>query len=143
MGSPAPPVPGPPASSLEHLESASAPGAGPETTKKAAPAALRSFLRNFLSDDLGSFRSEINLKDHGDQSGTEVRDVTVQEVADMHPDLRSLTLSGCDQITDVGLWALARPPGKGRVEAKRAGARSGSGAGVSRRRADARRPSAR
>ena len=93
-------------------------GVGPETTVpegtgagsggRVAPAALRSFLRNFLSDDLGSFRSEINLKDHGDQSGTEVRDVTVQEVADMHPDLRSLTLSGCDQITDVGIWALAR-----------------------------------
>ena len=72
------------------------------------PKALQSFLRNFLSDDLGSFRSEINLKDHGDQSGTEVRDVTIQEVADMHPDLRSLTLSGCSEITDVGLWALAR-----------------------------------
>jgi len=72
------------------------------------PKALQSFLRNFLSDDLGSFRSEINLKDHGDESGTEVRDVTIQEVADMHPDLRSLTLSGCSEITDVGLWALAR-----------------------------------
>ena len=89
------------------------PGGGPETAPSErggapGPAGLRSFLRNFLSDDLGSFRSEINLKDHGDQSHTTVRDVTVQEVADMHPDLRSLTLSGCDQITDVGLWALAR-----------------------------------
>ncbi len=75
---------------------------------RAAPKALRSFLRNFLSDDLGSFRSEINLKDHGEQSGTTIRDVTIQEVADMHPDLRSLTLSGCTEVTDVGLWALAR-----------------------------------
>ena len=108
MGAAAPEEPVPVGNALGSSRDGGPRRTGAGSGGRVAPAALRSFLRNFLSDDLGSFRSEINLKDHGDQSGTEVRDVTVQEVADMHPDLRSLTLSGCDQITDVGIWALAR-----------------------------------
>ena len=73
-----------------------------------SPRALRSFLRNFLSDDLGSFKTEVDLREHAKDSGTVIRDVTVQEVANMNPDLRSLSLTGCVEVSDVGIWALAR-----------------------------------
>ena len=87
------------------------PGAAASLKKKegsSSPRALRSFLRNFLNDDLGSFKTEVDLREHAKDSGTVIRDVTVQEVADMNSDLKILSLSGCVEVTDVGIWALAR-----------------------------------
>ena len=69
---------------------------------------LHSFLKNFLSDDLGTFKQHIDLPRHALDSGAPITDATVQEVADLHPDVVSLNLRKCDQVTDVGLWALAR-----------------------------------
>ncbi len=34
--------------------------------------------------------------------------ITVQELAGIHPKLMGLNLSHCDQVTDVGMWAIAR-----------------------------------
>ena len=45
-----------------------------------SPRALRSFLRNFLSDDLGSFKTEVDLREHSKDSGTVIRDVKIRRL---------------------------------------------------------------
>ncbi|GBG30328.1 F-box/LRR-repeat protein 2 [Hondaea fermentalgiana] len=72
------------------------------------PRALRSFLSNFLKDDMGTFRKHLDLAKHAKESGLPVTDATLQEIADLHPCVESIQAAACNEITDVGLWALAR-----------------------------------
>ena len=59
---------------------------------------------NFLADDVGNFRSDIDLQAHARDSGSVVTDATVQEVADLCSEMTSLRITGCREVTDVGLW---------------------------------------
>jgi hypothetical protein len=72
------------------------------------PLVLQSFFKNFLADDLGSFKSHIDLPQHQLDSKTPVTDATLHELADIHPGVRGINASGCEGITDVGLWAVAK-----------------------------------
>lgn len=72
------------------------------------PRALRSLLVNFLKDDNGNFRKHLDLSKHAQESGLAVTDATLQEIADIHPLVEGITAADCNEITDVGLWALAR-----------------------------------
>ncbi|KAF0722452.1 hypothetical protein AaE_009950, partial [Aphanomyces astaci] len=65
---------------------------------------MRSFLLNFLADDIGTFRTEIDLYQHAIDSGLAVTDATVQEVSHLVPGLTSLKLSNCIDVTDAGIW---------------------------------------
>lgn len=79
---------------------------------------MRSFLRNFLAPDDesgGAFRRVIDLRQHALDTGLEVSDATLQEVVATVPLVRGLNLTGCTQVTDAGLWALARA-GQGRLD---------------------------
>ena len=73
---------------------------------------LRSFLTNFLVDDTAtgklSIRHDIDLERHAIDTGQTVTDTTVQEICVMKPDMSSLNLSGCREVSDVALWAIAR-----------------------------------
>ncbi|CAK4185205.1 unnamed protein product [Aphanomyces euteiches] len=73
-----------------------------------SPRRMRSFLLNFLADDVGTFRTEIDLHQHAIDSGLAVTDATVQEVANLVPNLKTLKLSHCTEVTDAGIWAVAR-----------------------------------
>jgi hypothetical protein len=65
---------------------------------------LRSFLANYLSDDFGSFKVDIDLQRHQQESGQPTTNVTIQECCDLNPGIRSLNISRCNMVTDVGLW---------------------------------------
>jgi len=67
---------------------------------------MKSFLQNFLADDSGTFRTEIDLHQHAIDSGLSVTDATVQEVAILIPGLKAIKLSGCLEVTDAGIWYL-------------------------------------
>ena len=43
------------------------------------PRVLRSFLKNFLAGDLGTFKDTISLTQHAADSGTDITDATLQE----------------------------------------------------------------
>ncbi|KAF0686362.1 Aste57867_21806 [Aphanomyces stellatus] len=73
-----------------------------------SPRRMHSFLLNFLADDIGTFRTEIDLHQHAIDSGLAVTDATVQEVAHLVPGLKSLKLSHCIDVTDAGIWSVAR-----------------------------------
>ena len=67
---------------------------------------MRAFLQNFLSDEQGTFHTEIDLYQHGINTGIAVTDVIVQEVARLIPGLKSLKLTNCMDITDAGIWYM-------------------------------------
>ena len=64
---------------------------------------LVSFFRNFLEDDCVAFRTDINLASHADESGMPVTDATIQEIANLIPGITALHLTGCTDVTNVGL----------------------------------------
>eukprot|EP00941_MAST-03F_sp_MAST-3F-sp1_P000797 g797.t1 len=72
------------------------------------PRTLRSFLENFLSEDATHLSLDIDLPKYAKDSGNSITNSMVQELAEMVPYMTNLNLSGCKEVTDVGLWALAR-----------------------------------
>jgi len=91
---------------------------GPDnSTKKSAAFAnidaagiqrLRAMLINFCKKEDGTFFKEINLRKYGIDSGQIITNGVVQELCVVQPDLTKLDLAYCDQISDVGMWAIAR-----------------------------------
>jgi hypothetical protein len=69
---------------------------------------MQVMIANFCRLEDGSLLQDINLRQYGFDSGELVSNVTVQELCTVHPSLRSLDLTYCKQVTDVGLWAIAR-----------------------------------
>jgi hypothetical protein len=65
---------------------------------------MKSFLQNFLADEKGNFKVDIDLHQHARETGIAVTDATLQEVVNTIPKLLSLRLSGCSAITDAGIW---------------------------------------
>lgn len=55
-----------------------------------------------------SFKRVIDLHQHAIDSGIAVTDATLHEVVETVPHLRGLNLSGCAEITDAAIWAIAR-----------------------------------
>ena len=49
-----------------------------------------------------------NHRQFGLSVGSAITNITVQELTGIHPKLTGLNLSYCNQVTDVGLWAIAR-----------------------------------
>ncbi|OQR95840.1 hypothetical protein THRCLA_07525 [Thraustotheca clavata] len=72
------------------------------------PRRMRSYVQNFLADELGTFRSEIDMYQHAIDSGKTVTDSDVQEVARLLPALKTLRLSHCTDVSDASLWAVAK-----------------------------------
>lgn len=69
---------------------------------------LRVMIYNFCKLEDGSLMKSINLRDYGIDSGQVVDNATVQVLAELHPRLEHLNLSNCNEVSDVGLWAIAK-----------------------------------
>jgi hypothetical protein len=76
--------------------------------EKKEPLVLRSFVLHFLKDEHGELKDDIDLEAHGQESRQTITNATVQEVTEMNPRLKGLTLNNCSDVTDVGLWSVAR-----------------------------------
>ncbi len=69
---------------------------------------LRVLIYSFCKVEDNSLLTDIDLRKYAVQSGQDVTNATVQELCAMHPAIISLNLTNCLQVTDVGLWALAK-----------------------------------
>lgn len=75
---------------------------------KASLDRFRAMLVNFCKREDGSFFNDIDLRQYGVDSGQIITNAVVQELCTIQPSLRRLDLTGCDLVSDVGLWAIAR-----------------------------------
>ncbi|CAM9101386.1 unnamed protein product [Hapterophycus canaliculatus] len=71
-------------------------------------ASIRSFLLNFLEERDCSIKKRLDLYVHQTETGRPVTDAVVQEVCKLRPDMIGLSLRDCTEVTDVGLWCIAR-----------------------------------
>ena len=76
--------------------------------QRATPRNIRSLLRNFLLDSSGKLNPHVDMVAHAVDSGAAITNSLLQEVVQFHPSIQSLNLRACNEITDVGLWAIAR-----------------------------------
>lgn len=86
-------------------------GHGKELFADLTPAArrrLHAMLINFLDDGHGAFRNDISLHQFSVDCGWVVTNGTVQELCTVQPTLKRLDLADCENVSDVGLWAIAR-----------------------------------
>jgi hypothetical protein len=77
----------------------------PENIKARKSHAMMS---NFCSKTDGSMLFDISLKQYAIDSGEKITNGTVQELCTVQPLLTRLDLTGCKEVSDVGLWAIAR-----------------------------------
>lgn len=68
----------------------------------------KAMISNFISPTNGTILSEIDLKQYGIDSGEKITNGTVQEICAMQPFITKLGLTDCEEVSDVGLWAIAR-----------------------------------
>lgn len=69
---------------------------------------MRVMIQNFCRIQDGSLLPEIDLRRYGMEVGETVTNTLVQELCSMHQKILSLSLLNCDQVSDVGLWAIAK-----------------------------------
>jgi hypothetical protein len=69
---------------------------------------LHAMIKNFFILKDGSLSTHINLHQYAIDSGAIVSNVVLQEVCNVQPNVISLDLTDCHDITDAGLWSLAR-----------------------------------
>ena len=69
---------------------------------------LRSFLRNFMEENGTDIRTDIDLQKHSIVTGQPISNAWIQEICVMQNELKRLNLAGGREVTDVGLWAVAR-----------------------------------
>eukprot|EP01039_Chlorochromonas_danica_P000703 gene703-762_t len=69
---------------------------------------LRVLIHSLCKIDDGTLLADVDLRKYASESGQAITNSTVQELCSIHPRINSLNLSNCSQVTDVGLWALAK-----------------------------------
>ena len=74
---------------------------------------LRAMLNNFCTDDTDKILPHINLRKFGIDAQRVINNAVVQELCVVNPHITSLDMTNCDEVTDVGLWAIARHLGNG------------------------------
>ena len=65
-------------------------------------------LRNFCEEHDHSITVNVNMEMFAEDSGEKVTNAVVQELCIIQPEMRSLNLRGCRDITDVSLWTIAK-----------------------------------
>jgi hypothetical protein len=73
-----------------------------------AKGTLRSFLRHFMEEGGVKLKTDIDLGKHALSTGEPISNAWIQELCVMQPDLKRLGLAEGFEVTDVGLWAIAR-----------------------------------
>lgn len=69
---------------------------------------LNSMIANFFMMKDGSLSTDINLSRYGLECGQVITNTVVQELCTIQPYLTSLDLTDCVEVTDAGLWSIAR-----------------------------------
>lgn len=69
---------------------------------------MQAMIRNFCRLEDGKMLREVSLRQYGRDSGETITNATVQELCAIHPDFLSLDMTGCSEVSDVGLWSIAR-----------------------------------
>lgn len=69
---------------------------------------LRILIHSLCKIDDGTLLADIDLRKYASESGQAISNATVQELCAIHPHIESLNLTNCGQVSDVGLWALAK-----------------------------------
>lgn len=69
---------------------------------------LNAMLRNFCLEENGGLKTEIDLEQYAIDAGEVITNATIQELCVIQPNLEVLNLKGCQLISDVALWTIAR-----------------------------------
>ncbi len=69
---------------------------------------LQVMLANFLKIDDGTLCTDVDMRRYGIEAGEPVTNAVLQELCIIHRNIRTLDLSLCKLITDVGLWSIAK-----------------------------------
>lgn len=69
---------------------------------------LHAMIMNFCRLEDGTLSTDIDLKQYAIDSGQTITNAVVQELCAIQPHLTRLNLSGCSEVTDAGLWAIAK-----------------------------------
>jgi hypothetical protein len=69
---------------------------------------MQIMISNFCRQDSGQLLEDIDLRAYGFESGEVVTNITVQELCTVHPQIKSLDLTFCKAVSDVGVWAIAK-----------------------------------
>lgn len=69
---------------------------------------LRVMIHNFCRLEDGTLLKTVDLRRYGLDAGQVITNAIVQELCGVHNKIENLQLAGCSQISDVGLWAIAR-----------------------------------
>jgi F-box/leucine-rich repeat protein 2/20 len=74
---------------------------------------MRAMLVNFCTPSSDRILNHIDLAKFGRDAGKVINNAVVQELCIVNPNITSLDMTGCDEVTDVALWAIARHLGNG------------------------------
>lgn len=69
---------------------------------------LHIMLLNFLQLEDGTLINNVDLKRYGRESGEIITNTVVQEMCIIQPNMNSLNMTDCVQVSDVGLWSISR-----------------------------------
>mmetsp|Transcript_24822 Transcript_24822/g.41360 ORF Transcript_24822/g.41360 Transcript_24822/m.41360 type:complete len:948 (+) Transcript_24822:195-3038(+) len=69
---------------------------------------MQIMIANFCRLENGTLVDDIDLRQYGFESGEIVNNVTVQELCAVHQAIVSLDLTFCKEVSDVGVWAIAK-----------------------------------
>lgn len=69
---------------------------------------VHGMILNFCKLEDGSFLTDVDLKQYALDSGQTITNTVVQELCTIQPSLTRLDLTDCKEVTDAGLWAIAR-----------------------------------
>jgi hypothetical protein len=69
---------------------------------------LNAMLRNFCLEESGALKTDIDLEQYAIDAGEVITNATIQELCLIQPNLLTLNLNGCQLISDVALWTIAR-----------------------------------
>lgn len=78
------------------------------TTSAESLARMQSMIVNFCRLEDGTLLNEIDLRQYGVDSGQAITNSIVQELAAIHPSIKKLDLTNCHEVSDVGVWSIAR-----------------------------------
>lgn len=68
---------------------------------------MHAMIINFCKLEDGSFSTEIDLHQYGIDSEVSITNTIVQELCIIQPEIKSLDLTDCNEISDASLWSIA------------------------------------
>ncbi len=79
-----------------------------EADNQVALKRLQVMIVNFLKIEDGTLVTDVNMRRYGIEAGEPVTNAILQELCIIHRSILRLDLTQCKQITDVGLWSIAK-----------------------------------